>query len=174
MCSKSSPRRLGACGPPEIVDGERVDAAFGEAKGEFLVEGMEPTDVRQDHDPGPVWFGRSRAVGGERVAVRRREPDPLAIERASGDRDDRRSAVEVVAHVGLLARVMGIEASMVASRVERGLQQRFPFGAPKRGSRMPRMPAPLVVQKYGGSSVAGADRIKRVARRIARERARWP
>ena len=33
------------------------------------------------------------------------------------------------------------------------------------------MSASLVVQKYGGSSVAGADRIKRVARRIARERA---
>jgi aspartate kinase len=33
------------------------------------------------------------------------------------------------------------------------------------------MPTPLVVQKFGGSSVAGADRIKRVARRIARERA---
>jgi aspartate kinase len=33
------------------------------------------------------------------------------------------------------------------------------------------MSAPLVVQKFGGSSVAGADRIKRVARRIARERA---
>jgi aspartate kinase len=33
------------------------------------------------------------------------------------------------------------------------------------------MPAPLVVQKYGGSSVADADRIRRVARRIARERA---
>ncbi len=33
------------------------------------------------------------------------------------------------------------------------------------------MPALLVVQKYGGSSVAGADRIKRVARRIARDRA---
>ena len=31
--------------------------------------------------------------------------------------------------------------------------------------------APLVVQKFGGSSVADADRIKRVARRIARERA---
>src|SRR5436190_3451029 len=31
--------------------------------------------------------------------------------------------------------------------------------------------SPLVVQKYGGSSVADADRIKRVARRIARERA---
>src|SRR6476646_6998635 len=31
--------------------------------------------------------------------------------------------------------------------------------------------APLVVQKYGGSSVADADRIKHVARRIARERA---
>jgi aspartate kinase len=33
------------------------------------------------------------------------------------------------------------------------------------------MAAPLVVQKFGGSSLAGADRIKRVARRIARERA---
>ena len=31
--------------------------------------------------------------------------------------------------------------------------------------------APLVVQKFGGSSLAGADRIRRVARRIARERA---
>ena len=33
------------------------------------------------------------------------------------------------------------------------------------------MPAHLVVQKFGGSSLADADRIKRVARRIARERA---
>ena len=32
-------------------------------------------------------------------------------------------------------------------------------------------PAPLVVMKFGGSSVAGAERIKRVARRIVRERA---
>jgi len=30
---------------------------------------------------------------------------------------------------------------------------------------------PLVVQKFGGSSVGDADRIRRVARRIARERA---
>jgi aspartate kinase len=36
---------------------------------------------------------------------------------------------------------------------------------------MPRMPATLVVQKFGGSSLADADRIRRVARRIARERA---
>src|SRR5439155_20624095 len=37
---------------------------------------------------------------------------------------------------------------------------------------MSRMPAaPLVVQKFGGSSLADADRIRRVARRIARERA---
>jgi aspartate kinase len=35
---------------------------------------------------------------------------------------------------------------------------------------MPGMPSPLVVMKFGGSSVAGADRIRRVARRIARER----
>jgi aspartate kinase len=33
------------------------------------------------------------------------------------------------------------------------------------------MTAPLVVQKFGGSSLADADRIRRVARRIARERA---
>mgnify|MGYP006278864265 CR=1 FL=1 len=33
------------------------------------------------------------------------------------------------------------------------------------------MPSTLVVQKFGGSSVADAERIKRVARRIARERA---
>jgi aspartate kinase len=32
------------------------------------------------------------------------------------------------------------------------------------------MPAPIVVQKFGGSSVADADRIRRVARRIARDR----
>jgi aspartate kinase len=36
---------------------------------------------------------------------------------------------------------------------------------------MPTMPGSLVVQKFGGSSVADADRIRRVARRIARERA---
>ena len=35
---------------------------------------------------------------------------------------------------------------------------------------MSNQPAPLVVQKFGGSSVADADRIKRVARRVARER----
>ena len=36
---------------------------------------------------------------------------------------------------------------------------------------LPGMSLPLVVQKFGGSSLADADRIKRVARRIARERA---
>ena len=35
----------------------------------------------------------------------------------------------------------------------------------------PAMAHPLVVMKFGGSSVANADRIRRVARRIARERA---
>jgi aspartate kinase len=33
------------------------------------------------------------------------------------------------------------------------------------------MPVPLVVQKFGGSSLSDADRIRRVARRVARERA---
>src|SRR5665811_1345621 len=36
---------------------------------------------------------------------------------------------------------------------------------------MPAMSKPLVVQKFGGSSLANADRIRRVAARIARERA---
>src|SRR3954468_18191886 len=44
-------------------------------------------------------------------------------------------------------------------------------GAEGPSARMPGMPSPLVVMKFGGSSVAGAERIKRVARRIARERA---
>jgi aspartate kinase len=35
---------------------------------------------------------------------------------------------------------------------------------------MPAMPSPLVVMKFGGSSVASAERIRRVARRIVRER----
>jgi aspartate kinase len=38
-------------------------------------------------------------------------------------------------------------------------------------ARMPPMSRPLVVMKFGGSSVGNAERIKRVARRIARERA---
>src|SRR5262245_7551602 len=37
---------------------------------------------------------------------------------------------------------------------------------------MPRMPAPLVVLQFGCSSVAGAGRVKRVARRIVRGRGR--
>ena len=41
-----------------------------------------------------------------------------------------------------------------------------------RGARYnaPAMSRPLVVMKFGGSSVANADRIRRVARRIARAR----
>jgi len=46
-----------------------------------------------------------------------------------------------------------------------------PRTAPHADPRAAPLAAPLVVQKYGGSSVADADRIKRVARRIARERA---
>src|ERR1035437_4403515 len=42
---------------------------------------------------------------------------------------------------------------------------------PLRAGRMPAMSKSLVVQKFGGSSVANADRIRRVAARIARERA---
>lgn len=44
-------------------------------------------------------------------------------------------------------------------------------GRTRPSARMRAMPAPLVVMKFGGSSVAGAERIKRVARRIVRERA---
>ena len=47
----------------------------------------------------------------------------------------------------------------------------LPGGGPEPLLESAIMPAPLVVQKFGGSSLADADRIKRVARRIARERA---
>ena len=51
-----------------------------------------------------------------------------------------------------------------------------PGALPGRMRAMPDVPtvatSPLVVMKFGGSSVADADRIRRVAQRIARERAR--
>src|SRR3990170_1503247 len=66
----------------------------------------------------------------------------------------------------------GIEADCAADpvAVAGGARSgsRSPHG--RRGEFAP-MPRPLVVQKFGGSSVANADRIRRVARRIARERA---
>jgi len=46
----------------------------------------------------------------------------------------------------------------------------FGWGPLMPTARIPRMPASLVVQKFGGSSLADADRIRHVARRIARER----
>src|ERR1035437_6391298 len=64
------------------------------------------------------------------------------------------------------------------SRVFRAKVPSGGSGAPRansstslRAGRMPAMSKSLVVQKFGGSSVANADRIRRVATRIARERA---
>ena len=44
------PRRVRAGRPPEVVDGERVDALFGEAERKLLEERVQPPDVGQDED----------------------------------------------------------------------------------------------------------------------------
>ena len=78
---------------------------------------------------------------------------------------------------GLRATAKGLRATAKGmGATAKGLRA-TPPAAPTRSPRsshrgsMPPMPSPLVVMKFGGSSVAGADRIRRVARRIARERA---
>jgi len=40
--------------PTEVVDRDRVEAALGEAEGKFLVEAVEPPNVREDDDADPV------------------------------------------------------------------------------------------------------------------------
>src|SRR4029079_865988 len=58
-------------------------------------------------------------------------------------------------------------------RGRRGTERATPlptFGACVGPGENGPMTAPLVVQKIGGASLADADRIRRVARRIARER----
>ena len=96
---------------------------------------------------------------------------------AAGDRLDRRLAVEIEAH----GRPPSLGIRSVAPPVVRG-HARAALDPTARIGRMlapgsaasaePSAPParPLVVQKFGGSSVGDADRIRRVARRIARER----
>ena len=150
--------RVGGGRPPEVVDRQCLDACLGEPKGEFLVVVVQAADVGQDDDPGPGRLGGACPECPDAVAVLAGDDQRGLIERAPGDGRDGRVAVEVEAH-----------APHGATRRANVPVRTHPHG------RMPRpmsqQSAPLVVQKYGGSSVADADRIKRVARRIARERA---
>jgi hypothetical protein len=52
--------------PTEVVDRDRVEAALGEAEGKFLVEAIEPPNVREDDDADPV-----RLVGVASKAAKR-------------------------------------------------------------------------------------------------------
>ena len=169
--------RLGTGGPPEPVDRERVDAVLGEPQGELLVVRVEPADVGQDHDRRPARLGRPCPERRVPVAIGRGQDRAALVERTAGDRRDRRVAVEIEAHGGASGTYRAsckAVGSAARRRGEPAATEASTLGANRPTGRMPRpMPAacPLVVQKFGGSSVADADRIKRVARRIARERA---
>ena len=104
MYSKPSLAPAEARRPAEPVDRDRVDPVLREPQRELLVVGVEAADVGQDHDPAPLgsaaraWNALSRLPSAAvRVSSRR-------VERAAGDRQDRRSRVEVEAH-GRVSRV---------------------------------------------------------------------
>src|SRR4051794_24553201 len=85
-------------GPPEIVDGECVDAVLREPERELLEERMEAADVGQDDDAGSAWRRGAGPECPELVAIRCRERQLVRIERGARNRNDRRSGVEVEAH----------------------------------------------------------------------------
>src|SRR4051812_40315899 len=120
---------LGAGRPPEIVDGEGIDAAFRETQGELLVERMQPAHVGEDDDAGATGLGRPRSEGGEAVPVGTRDLGRLAVESAAGDREDRRSTVGGVAHERLLRGCCRARTSMVAPPGDGRDAGAGPFGA---------------------------------------------
>ena len=82
----------------EVVERDRVKAAFGEAERELLVEGVEAPDVRQDHDAGrdvPIW---QRPERRELVAVLAFEDEVVVGDGGARDLRDRRLGVELEAH----------------------------------------------------------------------------
>ena len=107
MCSNSSPRRVDTGRPAEVVDRERVDPVLGEAERELLVVGMQAADVGEDHDPGAGHLRRAGPERPEPVAVLRLEHQLGRVERAAGDRDDRRTGIEIEAHAASTSAVEG-------------------------------------------------------------------
>src|SRR5947207_5117325 len=85
-------------GPAEVVECDRGDAALGEAQGELLVEAVEATDVREDHDADLRRLVGRRRKGGEGVAVGRLQSQILVRDGRAADDRNRRRGVEVEAH----------------------------------------------------------------------------
>ena len=84
--------------PAEVVEGNGGIAALGEAECELLVEAVEPTHVRQDHDAGRRPFVGKCTERGELVAVRSLEHELVVRDGRARDNGDRRQRVEVEAH----------------------------------------------------------------------------
>jgi hypothetical protein len=78
-----------AGGSSEVVDRERVVTAFGEAKCQFLVETVEPPDVREDDDTDSVGVVRGRFERGEAVSVCRHELEVVVGDGGAGHPDRR-------------------------------------------------------------------------------------
>ena len=163
--------------PPEVVDRDRLDAVLGEPQREVPVVGVQAADIGQDHDPGAGRLRGPGEVAREPVAVGGLERDVPGVERAALDRGDRRAGVVVEAHRSVSG--VGSADPVIVARGDGSVRERGRLVPSRRpgearsgpSARMRAMPSPLVVMKFGGSSVAGAERIKRVARRIVRERA---
>ena len=85
-------------GAAEVVERHRRDPTLGEAQRELLVEAVEASDVREDHDTDLGGTVRSRREGGEAVAVSRLEDEVLMRDGGTADHGDRRDGVELEAH----------------------------------------------------------------------------
>ena len=94
---------LGAGRPPVVVDGDRIDARFGEPERELLVERRQPADVGEDDHARADRRRGMRAVRRTARPVGRGQLDERAVDRGTRDRSDRRTAVMVDAHAILLA-----------------------------------------------------------------------
>ncbi len=160
-------------GPAEVVDGDCLDAGLGEAHGQLLVVAVQAANVGQDDDRLAGRRRRPGMEGLESIAVGGGEDQRLAFDGGPGRFRYRGLAVQIEAHGS--TPVGGVEPILPAGCPDDNADgYRLRLAVSRRAAlagRMPAMPKPLVVQKYGGSSVANADRIRRVAARVARERA---
>ena len=84
--------------PPEVVDGDRVDAALREAQRQLAVVGVQAAHVGQDHDPGAGGLGGMGDECREPGTVGGVQSHALTVDRRPGQGSDRGSAVKVETH----------------------------------------------------------------------------